>query len=102
MLAFRLGKNEEGYRFRKKSSLTDISGKNKEYAGGIYIGGLHRAAAGGAYLSLIYGRLGYDGKDYHPHFKKGIKKVVLHEITDEEIYQVIITKDKVIKKRRSH
>lgn len=102
LLAFRLGKNEEGYRFRKKSSLTDISGKNKEYAGGIYIGGLHRAAAGGAYLSLIYGRLGYDGKDYHPHFKKEIKKVVLHELTDEEIYQVIITKDKVIKKRRSH
>ena len=102
LLAFRLGKAEDGYHFRKKSSLTDISGKNKEYAGGIYIGGLHRAAAGGAYLSLIYGRLGYDGKDYHPHFKKGIKKVTLHEVKNQEVYQVDIVKDKVSRKRRRH
>lgn len=92
----------EEYRFRKKSSLTDIFGKNKEYAGGIYIRGLHRAAAGGSYLSLIYGRLGYDGKNYHPHLSKRIKKVALNRIKGYDVYQVTITREGISGKRRKH
>ena len=84
----------------KKSSLTDISGKNKEYAGGIYIGGLHLAAAGGAYLSFFNGMLGYDGVTYHPHLKKNIKKITFNRLEGDDVIQVTIRKNKVTEKRR--
>lgn len=100
ILAFRLGKIEEGYRFMKKSSLTDISGKNKEYAGGIYIGGLHLAAAGGAYLSFYNGMLGYDGVTYHPCVKKNIRKIVFNRLEGNDVIQVTIKNNKVTEKRR--
>lgn len=100
ILAFRLNKINEGYQFMKKSSLTDISGKNKEYAGGIYIGGLHLAAAGGAYLSFFNGMLGYDGVTYHPHLKKNIKKITFNRLEGDDVIQVTIRKNKMTEKRR--
>jgi|LGOV01.1.fsa_nt_gb trehalose/maltose hydrolase-like predicted phosphorylase len=46
------------YPFFMKSAMVDIIGKSKEYAGGIYIGGTHPAASGGAYMTAIYGFAG--------------------------------------------
>lgn len=100
LTAFRLGKTEEAYRFMKKSSLTDISGKNKEYAGGIYIGGLHMAAAGGSYLSFLYGMMGYDGVNYHPHLRKGIRKVKWNEVREDGVYTLTVKDGKLTEKRR--
>ena len=45
-------------RYMRESALTDIRGSKKMFAGGIYIGGSHPAAMGGAYLDLARGFLG--------------------------------------------
>ncbi len=100
LTAFRLGERKEAYRFMKKSSLTDISGKNKEYAGGIYIGGLHMAAAGGAYLSFLYGMMGYDGVSYHPHLQRGIRAVRWNEVREDGVYILTMKDDELTEKRR--
>jgi kojibiose phosphorylase/nigerose phosphorylase len=41
-----------------KSARADLDGGGKEWAGLIYIGGTHPAAAGGAYMALLWGFLG--------------------------------------------
>ena len=101
LLAFRIGREEEGYDFMEKSALTDISGHNKEYAGGIYIGGSHMAAAGGAYLSMLYGMLGYDGKEIHPHLTKSIKGIeIFLPVSKYYLRHYIIRGKRIIKKER--
>lgn len=79
LAAFRLNKNEEGYDFFIKSAGVDLGGESKTWAGKIYIGGSHMAAAGGSYLSLIYGAAGMsfiDGKaSFTPHLPKEITKL---------------------------
>ncbi len=49
-----------------KSATIDLTGNSKQYAGGIYIGGTHPAASGGAYLTALYGFAGLS-------FKHGLK-----------------------------
>lgn len=62
-----------------KSAEADIVGGGKQWAGLVYIGGTHPAAAGGAYMVLLYGFLGLrfeDGKPtLHPRLPAGWKKV---------------------------
>ena len=63
------------------SAEADIVGGGKQWAGLVYIGGTHPAAAGGAYMVLLYGFLGLrfeDGKPtLHPRLPEGWKKVQL-------------------------
>lgn len=47
------------YPFFMKSAMADWSGKGKEWAGLVYIGGTHPAAAGGAYMTAIHGFGGF-------------------------------------------
>lgn len=47
------------YPFFMKSALADWNGKGKEWAGLVYIGGTHPAAAGGAYMTAIKGFGGF-------------------------------------------
>ncbi|MBR1741413.1 MAG: glycoside hydrolase family 65 protein, partial [Lachnospiraceae bacterium] len=55
ILACQCGKKEFAYPFFLKSANADRIGGGKEWAGDVYIGGTHPAAAGGAYMSAIYG-----------------------------------------------
>ena len=55
ILACTCGHPDEAYPFFLKSAQADLQGGGKEWAGDIYIGGSHPAAAGGAYMTAIYG-----------------------------------------------
>jgi len=49
---------DEAYPFFLKSAMADLKGGGKEWAGLLYIGGTHPAAAGGAYMTAVYGFAG--------------------------------------------
>ncbi len=55
MLACRCGMPEKAYPFFTKSARADLTDGGKEWAGLIYIGGTHPAAAGGAYMTAVEG-----------------------------------------------
>jgi kojibiose phosphorylase/nigerose phosphorylase len=55
LLACRCGMAEKAYPFFLKSASAEIDGEGKQWAGLIYIGGTHPAAAGGAYMTAING-----------------------------------------------
>lgn len=60
ILASRLGDTEETYNYFLTGANIDLTGKSKQYAGGIYIGGSHLAAYGGAFMAVVLGFLGFD------------------------------------------
>ncbi|HEY8390345.1 MAG TPA: glycosyl hydrolase family 65 protein [Clostridia bacterium] len=49
---------DKAYPYFLRSAEIDINGNSKQFAGNIYIGGTHPAAAGGAYMSVVYGFCG--------------------------------------------
>jgi len=63
--ACRFGRADLAYPLFMKSARADLDGGGKSWAGNIYIGGTHPAAAGGAYMIATQGfaglRLGDDG-----------------------------------------
>lgn len=79
--ACQIGRTEEAYPLFMKSALADISDGGKEWAGLVYIGGTHPAAAGGAYQVLLYGFLGMEQNSdipvFHPQLPAGWQSVEL-------------------------
>lgn len=79
LCACRIGRPDAAYPLFLKSAEADIQGGGKQWAGLVYIGGTHPAAAGGAYMVLLWGFLGLafeDGKPVaHPAFPAGWKHV---------------------------
>lgn len=63
LLACRFGMPDRAYPFFLKSACADISGGGKQWAGLIYIGGTHPAAAGGAYMTAVKGFGGISFED---------------------------------------
>ena len=53
-----IGRPDAAYPLFLKSARADLQGGGKEWAGLVYIGGTHPAAAGGAYMTLLNGFLG--------------------------------------------
>jgi kojibiose phosphorylase/nigerose phosphorylase len=76
MLACKIGEPDKAYPFFIKSALADLAGGGKEWAGMVYIGGTHPAAAGAAYMTAVRGFAGLcieEGKlCCHPHLPAGI------------------------------
>ncbi len=58
-----IGRPEAAYPLFMKSARADLQGGGKEWAGLVYIGGTHPAAAGGAYMTLLNGFLGLSPAD---------------------------------------
>ena len=58
LAACALGETEEAYPLFMKSAQADLTDGGKQWAGLVYIGGTHPAAAGGAYMALLWGFLG--------------------------------------------
>ena len=81
LCACRIGRPDAAYPLFLKSAEADIQGGGKQWAGLVYIGGTHPAAAGGAYMVLLSGFMGLtfeNGKPIaHPAFPKGWKRVRL-------------------------
>lgn len=98
ILACRLGMADKAYPFFLKSACADLAGGGKEWAGLVYIGGTHPAAAGGAYMTAIEGFAGLDLKagkiKINPHLPEKWQKMRfnIHYLGKE--YQVVITKEK--------
>ena len=74
ILACQCNKPEEAYPFFLKTAKEDLKGGGKEWAGLVYIGGTHPAAAGGAYKTVIEGFGGFRIEEgriaVHPHLPK--------------------------------
>ena len=60
LTACRFNRPDLSYPFFIKSALSDLKGGGKQWAGLVYIGGTHPAAAGGAWKSLIQGFAGLE------------------------------------------
>lgn len=79
-----------------KSASVDLTGDSKQYAGGIYIGGTHPAASGGAYLTAIYGFSGLNIDDeihLKPALPKSIQKMTYRIKHLGKTYEIMVTKN---------
>lgn len=63
LLATDIGNPGWAYRYFRKTSMIDLTGESKQYAGTIYIGGTHPAANGGAWMAAVLGFAGIGIKD---------------------------------------
>lgn len=99
ILACVCGHPEEAYPFFRKSAEADIKGGGKEWAGDIYIGGTHPAAAGGAYMTAVFGfggiRVENGQLTAHPRLPGAWKKLKFRMIYRKELYEVTATKEGV-------
>lgn len=64
LVACDIGKSNFAYPYFMKSVTIDLEGSGKQFSGGIYIGGTHLAAAGGAYMAIVYGFCGLKHHNY--------------------------------------
>ncbi len=96
-VACMIGKPEYAYPLFMKSATVDLTGESKQYAGGIYIGGTHPAASGGAYLTAIYGFAGLkfdEGIEVNPSLPDSIASITFKIKHQEKQYQVFVSKEK--------
>lgn len=94
MLACRCGMPEKAYPFFLKSAKADLTDGGKEWAGLVYIGGTHPAAAGGAYMTAAEGfgglRFGKDGPEVKPCLPEGWKALSFYVCWHGERYFIKI------------
>lgn len=96
LIACHIGKPEYAYPLFMKSATIDITGESKTYAGGIYIGGTHPAASGGAYMTAIYGFAGLkigDILELEPRLPASFKKMTFKIKHLGKHYKIDLTKD---------
>ena len=93
--ACKLGLPDEAYPLFMKSARADLTDGGKEWAGLVYIGGTHPAAAGGAYMTLLWGFLGLtlaaDGPRFSPKLPHHWKSVSLRFSCQGKLYEVKAT-----------
>ena len=94
LLACRCGDPDTAYPFFLKSAQADWNGGGKQWAGLVYIGGTHPAAAGGAWKVLAQGfaglEAGAEGPIIRPCLPKGWKRVAFQCRVHGKRYQVDI------------
>lgn len=94
MLACKIGEPDRAYPFFLKSAMADLKGGGKEWAGLVYIGGTHPAAAGAAYMTAVEGFGGIsleNGKLVcKPSLPSGIQAMQFHIYHMGQEYEVKI------------
>ena len=97
MMACKTGSYDQALSFYEKTSLVDISGNSKQWAGLVYIGGTHPAAQGGSWMMVVYGFCGFSVKDkkirIKQHLPAGWKKVTFTAWVCGEKYKVQVTRE---------
>ena len=92
--AIKIGEPNRAYPFFFKSATADLKGGGKEWAGLVYIGGTHPAAAGAAYMTAVEGFGGIslqDGKLVcNPSLPDGITGMRFHVYYQGQEYEVKI------------
>lgn len=100
LLACRCGDAQAAYPFFLKSARADWDGGGKQWAGLVYIGGTHPAAAGGAWKVLAQGFCGLeiteDGPQVHPCLPEGWTRVSFHFCAQGKWYRAELTREKGI------
>jgi len=98
MLACRIGEVDKSYPFFMKSASAEIRGGGKQWAGLVYIGGTHPAAAGGAWKNLVQGFAGLSFESNKPKLKPNLpshwKALSFSFVYKGELYRANITRDK--------
>lgn len=97
MLACKIGEPDKAYPFFMKSATADLKGGGKEWAGLVYIGGTHPAAAGAAYMTAVEGFGGItieNGKPVcHPSLPQSIQGMKFRIFHLGQEYEVVIEGD---------
>ncbi len=100
LLACRFGAADCAYPFFMKSATAEIKGGGKQWAGLVYIGGTHPAAAGGARTTLVQGFCGLDctGSEptLHPCLPSHWKSVVFRFYFHGMLYRAQITPNEAV------
>lgn len=98
LLSCRCGDAKDAYPFFMKSAQADWLGGGKQWAGLVYIGGTHPAAAGGAWKVLAQGFGGLEVENGVPVVKpclpEGWKKVTLKCCVHGKWYRLELTQEK--------
>ena len=98
LLACRCGMPQEAFPLFMKSASADLQGGGKEWAGLVYIGGTHPAAAGGAYMVALKGFAGLEfqnGKVYvRPNLPKHWKSMKFKIMYQKQQYEIEINEQK--------
>ncbi|PKK93591.1 MAG: hypothetical protein CVV61_03870 [Tenericutes bacterium HGW-Tenericutes-6] len=100
-----IGQPDYAYPLFMKSATVDLTGNSKQYAGGIYIGGTHPAASGGAYMTAIYGFAGlHIGKELSvkPKLPKTIEQISFHINHLGKLFKVVVNKNDYSIKEVTH
>jgi kojibiose phosphorylase/nigerose phosphorylase len=98
LAACRIGRADWAYPLFMKSALADLEGGGKSWAGGVYIGGTHPAAAGGAWQIAAFGFAGLKLKDgelsLQPCLPDGITKISFPITFRGRKLRVCVTREK--------
>lgn len=98
LLSCRCGDPEAAYPFFLKSAKADWDGGGKQWAGLVYIGGTHPAAAGGAWKVLAQGFAGLEvtdkGPAVRPCLPKGWTRVAFRFCVRGKWYRAELTREK--------
>ena len=105
LLACKCKRPDKAYDFFMKSATADIKQGGKEWAGLVYIGGTHPAAAGGAYMVALqgFGGLSFEGNQIHvnPSLPENWNRLCFKIHYKEKLYEIDIHGNEVIKKELS-
>lgn len=95
ILACKCKMSDKAYPLFMKSAKADLVGGGKEWAGLVYIGGTHPAAAGGAYMTVVNGFAGLSCEKgeikINPSLPADWKKLRFFVKYQNKLYQVEIT-----------
>lgn len=98
LLSCRCGDPDSAYPFFLKSAQADWNGGGKQWAGLVYIGGTHPAAAGGAWKVLAQGFAGLevtdDGPVVRPCLPESWTRVAFRFCVQGKWYRAELTRDK--------
>ena len=96
MLMCKLKEPDRAYPFFLKSATADLRGGGKEWAGLVYIGGTHPAAAGGAYKVAIEGFAGVSFENgeikIRPSLPASISRMKFRVCVKNKRYEIEITR----------
>ena len=105
LLACKCNRPDKAYDFFMKSASADIKQGGKEWAGLVYIGGTHPAAAGGAYMVALqgFGGLSFDGDEIivKPNLPESWNRLCFRVNYNNRLYEIDINEAGVTKKELS-
>lgn len=99
LLAADIGNHQWAYKYFMKAAMIDLTGKSKQYAGTIYIGGTHPAANGGAWMAAVLGfaGIGISGRTVvvRPHLPEKWESVAFQIVFLGQCFSIEVGKTEI-------